>query len=84
MQADDDDLWERQMRLAEAANLDPMTADPVPGRDHPEEPWDAEYVNRWPLEREPPHPWVSRLGLLFGFLTLPFAWLWKKIKEWTL
>ena len=58
------------MRLAEAANMDPMHGTPTPGRDFP--------------EREPPHPWVSRLGLMFGWAIYPVAWLWRKIKEWTL
>ena len=31
----DDDVWERSMRLAEAANMDPMHGEPVPGRDFP-------------------------------------------------
>ena len=56
------------MRLAEAANIDPMH---------------GEYRHD-PPERKPPHPWVSRLALVGYGLAWPFVWLWRKLKEWTL
>ena len=60
------------MDLAEPGMLEPMTHATRP----PEgEPWDAEYQSRWPVRDAPP-PWVSRLGLMFGWLIFPFAWLY--------
>ena len=54
----DDDVWERSMRLAEAANMDPMHGEPVPGRDFPEE------------RRPTPPGWAQPILMAFGMLVL--------------
>ena len=65
----DDDVWERSMRLAEAANMDPMHGEPVPGRDYPEE----------PTRRPTPPGWAQPLIMLAYMVAWPFVALWRRV-----